>query len=132
MTGRYEAVTDGVTVRVTPTFLAQQSDPDNRRWVWAYSVEIENNRPDPVQLVARHWTITDAMGRTEEVRGPGVVGEQPVIEPGSSYSYASGCPLSTPSGAMVGDYSMADGEGLMFVVAIPAFSLDSERPLRMN
>jgi ApaG protein len=132
MPGRYVAETDGVTVRVRPTYLPQESDPDSRRWVWAYSIEIENNRPDPVQLVARHWTITDAMGRTEEVRGPGVVGEQPVIEPGDSYTYASGCPLSTPSGSMVGDYSMADGEGLMFVVAIPAFSLDSERPLRMN
>ena len=128
----YEATTDGVTVRVTPSFLPQQSDPEGRRWVWAYAIEIENNRPDPVQLVVRHWTITDAFGRVEEVRGQGVVGEQPVIEPGETYSYASGCPLPTSSGSMVGEYSMADGEGLMFVIAIPAFSLDSERPLRMN
>ena len=132
MDGCYEAETDGVTVRVRPTFLPQQSDPENRRWVWAYSVEIENNRTDAIQLVARRWTITDALGRHEEVRGPGVVGEQPVIAPGESFTYASGCPLSTPSGAMVGDYSMTDGVGVMFVVAIPAFSLDSERPLRMN
>ena len=77
-----------------------------------------------MQLVARRWTITDAMGRVEEVRGQGVVGEQPVIEPGDSYAYASGCPLTTPSGSMVGAYFMQDAEGRMFEAAIPAFSLD--------
>ena len=120
----YETETDGVRVRVRPSYLAGQSDPDAGRWVWAYQVEIVNLSGGPVQLVARRWTITDALGRVEEVRGPGVVGEQPVIEPGDSYAYASGCPLTTPSGSMVGAYFMQDAEGRMFEAAIPAFSLD--------
>ncbi|WP_296816190.1 Co2+/Mg2+ efflux protein ApaG [Brevundimonas sp.] len=128
----YEAVTENVVVRVRPTYLPQQSDPDGRRWVWAYAIEIENLRPEAVQLLARHWTITDALGRTEEVRGPGVVGEQPVIPPDGVHRYASGCPLSTPSGSMVGTYSMADATGRVFTVAIPAFSLDSETPRQVN
>ncbi|MGX1586777.1 Co2+/Mg2+ efflux protein ApaG [Brevundimonas diminuta] len=120
----YTAETEGVVVRVRPSYLAGQSDPAESRWVWAYQVEIVNLSGGPVQLVARRWTITDAMGRVEEVRGPGVVGEQPVIEPGDSYAYASGCPLTTPSGSMVGAYFMQDAEGRMFEAAIPAFSLD--------
>ncbi|MBA4803571.1 MAG: Co2+/Mg2+ efflux protein ApaG [Brevundimonas sp.] len=120
----YEAETEGILVRVRPSYLAGQSDPDAGRWVWAYQVEIVNLGVGPVQLVARHWTITDARGQVEEVRGPGVVGEQPTIQPGDSYSYASGCPLRTPSGAMVGSYRMVDDRGRMFEVAIPAFSLD--------
>ena len=120
----YSAETEGVVVRVRPSYLAGQSDPAEGRWVWAYQVEIVNLSGGPVQLVARRWTITDAMGRVEEVRGPGVVGEQPVIEPGGSYAYASGCPLTTPSGSMVGAYFMQDAEGRMFEAAIPAFSLD--------
>ena len=120
----YSAETEGVVVRVRPSYLAGQSDPAESRWVWAYQVEIVNLSGGPVQLVARRWTITDALGRVEEVRGPGVVGEQPVIEPGDSYAYASGCPLTTPSGSMVGAYFMQDAEGRMFEAAIPAFSLD--------
>jgi len=120
----YTAETEGVVVRVRPSYLAGQSDPAEGRWVWAYQIEIVNLSGGPVQLVARRWTITDAMGRVEEVRGPGVVGEQPVIEPGDSYAYASGCPLTTPSGSMVGAYFMQDAEGRMFEAAIPAFSLD--------
>lgn len=120
----YSTETHDVVVRVRPSYLAGQSDPEAGRWVWAYQIEIVNLRLHPVQLLARHWTITDAMGRVEEVRGPGVVGEQPVIPPGGSHSYASGCPLSTPSGAMVGTYTMADEKGGRFEVAIPAFSLD--------
>ncbi|MBD7942411.1 Co2+/Mg2+ efflux protein ApaG [Brevundimonas guildfordensis] len=120
----YSAETEGVVVRVRPSYLAGQSDPAEGRWVWAYQVEIVNLSGGPVQLVARRWTITDAFGRVEEVRGPGVVGEQPVIEPGDSYAYASGCPLTTPSGSMVGAYFMQDAEGRMFEAAIPAFSLD--------
>lgn len=120
----YTAETEGVVVRVRPSYLAGQSDPAESRWVWAYQVEIVNLSGGPVQLVARRWTITDAVGRVEEVRGPGVVGEQPVIEPGDSYAYASGCPLTTPSGSMVGAYFMQDAEGRMFEAAIPAFSLD--------
>ena len=120
----YTAETEGVVVRVRPSYLAGQSDPAEGRWVWAYQVEIVNLSGGPVQLVARRWTITDALGRVEEVRGPGVVGEQPVIEPGDSYAYASGCPLTTPSGSMFGAYFMQDAEGRMFEAAIPAFSLD--------
>lgn len=120
----YSAETEGVVVRVRPSYLAGQSDPAEGRWVWAYQVEIVNLSGGPVQLVARRWTITDALGRVEEVRGPGVVGEQPVIEPGDSDAYASGCPLTTPSGSMVGAYFMQDAEGRMFEAAIPAFSLD--------
>jgi len=120
----YSAETEGVVVRVRPSYLAGQSDPAEGRWVWAYQVEIVNLSGGPVQLVARRWTITDALGRVEEVRGPGVVGEQPVIEPGDSYAYASGCPLTTPSGSMVGAYFMQNAEGRMFEAAIPAFSLD--------
>jgi len=120
----YSAETDGIVVKVRPSFLAGQSAPDENRWVWAYQVEIVNLTPAPVQLVARRWLITDGLGRTEEVRGPGVVGEQPVIRPGDSYSYASGCPLSTPSGSMAGAYTMTDEAGRSFEAEIPAFSLD--------
>jgi ApaG protein len=120
----YVAETEGIVVRVRPSYLAGQSDPAGGRWVWAYQVEIENRGRETVQLMARHWTITDARGEVEEVRGPGVVGEQPVIRPGDSYSYASGCPLGTPSGSMVGAYYMTDERGRAFEAAIPAFSLD--------
>ena len=128
----YEAQTDGVVVRVTPTYLSQQSDPEAGRWVWVYAVEIENRRDEPVQLLTRHWIITDGLGRTEEVRGPGVVGEQPVIAPGKAHAYSSGCPLSTPSGMMVGSYGMIDASGALLEVAIPAFSLDSGQPRVLN
>lgn len=120
----YEAETDGIVVRVRPSYLAGQSDPDGGRWVWAYQVEIVNLSAGPVQLVSRRWEITDATGHVEEVKGPGVVGEQPTIQPGNGYSYASGCPLPTPSGAMQGHYVMVDDLGRTFEVAIPAFSLD--------
>jgi ApaG protein len=120
----YEAETDGIVVRVRPSYLAGQSDPEGGRWVWAYQVEIVNLSGVPVRLVARRWVITDALGHVEEVRGAGVVGEQPTIQPGDSYSYASGCPLGTASGSMMGGYSMTDDTGRMFEVAIPAFSLD--------
>ncbi|WP_333592219.1 Co2+/Mg2+ efflux protein ApaG [Brevundimonas sp.] len=120
----YETESAGIRVRVRPSYLAGQSDPDAGRWVWAYQVEIENRRESPVQLIARHWVITDAKGHVEEVRGSGVVGEQPVIQPGDRYAYASGCPLSTSSGSMVGSYAMTDDLGRHFEAAIPAFSLD--------
>jgi len=128
----YQAETDGVVVRVTPTFLSHQSDPDEGRWVWAYAVEIENQRDCPVQLLTRHWVITDALGRTEEVRGAGVIGEQPVIAPGQVHRYTSGCPLGTASGMMAGSYGMTDAHGAVMAVAIPAFSLDSQRPRAVN
>jgi len=120
----YEAETEGIVVRVRPSYLAGQSDPEGGRWVWAYQVEIVNLSAAPVQLMARRWEITDALGHVEEVRGPGVVGEQPTIQPGDSYSYASGCPLGTASGSMAGGYYMTDDAGRSFEVAIPAFSLD--------
>jgi ApaG protein len=121
----YEATTRGLVVRVRPSFLDAQSDPAARRWVWAYAIEIENTGDETVQLVSRHWVITDAWGRTEEVRGPGVVGEQPMLKPGETYAYASGCPLSTSSGSMVGSYQMISDGGEAFEVAIPHFSLDT-------
>ena len=123
-TPAYEAETEGVLVRVRPSYLAGQSDPDGGRWVWAYQVEIVNLTTTTVQLMARRWVITDGQGRVEEVRGAGVVGEQPVIQPGDSYSYASGCPLGTPTGSMVGGYYMTGPSGRSFEAAIPAFSLD--------
>ncbi|HYC97701.1 Co2+/Mg2+ efflux protein ApaG [Brevundimonas sp.] len=123
-TPAYEAETEGVLVRVRPSYLAGQSDPDGGRWVWAYQVEIVNLTAVPLQLMARRWVITDGQGRVEEVRGAGVIGEQPVIKPGDSYTYASGCPLGTPTGSMVGGYYMTDASGRSFEAAIPAFSLD--------
>ncbi|MFZ4604531.1 MAG: Co2+/Mg2+ efflux protein ApaG [Caulobacterales bacterium] len=121
----YEAVTRKIRVRVTPEYLPDQSEPEDGRYFWAYKVEITNLGVETVQLKTRHWRITDANGRTEEVRGPGVVGEQPTLEPGQTFTYSSGCPLRTPQGLMVGSYQMVDSLGEMFDVAIPAFSLDS-------
>ena len=121
--GTYEAETNGVVVRVKPTFLPDQSNPP-RMWVWAYSVQIENRSERTVQLVSRRWIITDGLGRVEEVEGPGVVGEKPVLRPGAVHSYASGCPLPTSSGSMMGTYRMLVDDGDVFDAAIPAFSLD--------
>jgi ApaG protein len=121
----YEAVTQSIRVRVQPEYLEEESAPIDGRYVWAYTIDIINEGTETVQLKARHWRITDAAGRTEEVRGPGVVGETPVLEPGESFQYTSGCPLTTPSGIMVGSYQMTTQAGGRFDVAIPAFSLDS-------
>ena len=123
MTQLYEAETRGVKVRVAPSFLPEHSDPDERRFVWAYTVEIENGGRETVQLIDRRWIITDARGHVEEVKGPGVVGEQPTLHPGDSYQYTSGCPLPTDSGAMVGSYGLVTDRGERFEAAIPAFSL---------
>ncbi len=120
----YAATTAGITVRVSPRFLEEQSDPDQGVWAWSYHIRIENGTADDVQLLSRHWVITDGNGRVEQVRGPGVVGEQPVIGPGEAFDYVSGCPLPTSSGAMAGTYTMAARERL-FEVAIPLFSLDT-------
>ncbi|CAN5376161.1 Co2+/Mg2+ efflux protein ApaG [soil metagenome] len=120
----YEAVTRGLLVRVRPQYLPEQSDPHEGRWVWAYQVEVENRGDETVQLINRHWTITDGVGRVEEVRGPGVVGEQPTLKPGEAFRYASGCPLNTPSGVMEGAYEMVSEAGEHFEICIPAFSLD--------
>ena len=121
----YERETRGIRVRVEPAYLEDQSDPATRHFVWAYTVQIENESGSPVRLRSRHWQITDEIGRTVEVIGEGVVGEQPVIEPGARFEYTSGAPLKTPSGLMVGTYHMESVTGDLFDVAIPAFSLDS-------
>ena len=121
----YEKATQDILISVHPFFLEEQSAPDRNHFVWAYRVNIRNQGSETVQLVNRHWRITDKMGRLQEVKGPGVVGEQPVLKPGESYDYTSGCPLETPSGIMVGSYEMTTPDGKRFLVEIPAFSLDS-------
>ncbi|MBT5111382.1 MAG: Co2+/Mg2+ efflux protein ApaG [Rhodospirillaceae bacterium] len=121
----YEAVTRDIKVTVEPDYLENQSSPTDDHYVWAYHVRIENVGGETVQLRTRYWRITDALGHTQEVRGPGVIGEQPVLPPGESFEYTSGTPLSTPSGIMVGTYRMEAPDGDSFDVDIPAFSLDS-------
>jgi ApaG protein len=121
----YEATTRGIRITVEPHYLEDQSHPDDSHFVWAYEVQITNGGAETVQLKTRYWRIIDALGRTEEVRGPGVIGQTPTIPPGSSFSYSSGCPLRTPQGIMTGSYQMVDETGKLFDVAIPAFSLDS-------
>jgi ApaG protein len=121
----YNETTRSITVSVKPMFLDDQSEPDQNHYVWAYRVRIENGGKQTVQLINRYWRITDAFGRIKEVRGPGVVGEQPVINPGESFEYTSGTPLQTSSGIMFGTYEMQTGGGERFDVKIPAFSLDS-------
>jgi ApaG protein len=121
----YEAVTQGIRVRVTPAYVEEQSSPDEGYYFWSYTVEIANEGDTTVQLRTRQWLITDGNGRKETVRGPGVVGQTPVIPPGQSFTYTSGCPLSTPTGIMVGSYQMQLPDGSYMNVEIPAFSLDS-------
>src|ERR1700688_4057831 len=129
----YSETTRSIKVTVKPFYLEDQSSPTDDHYVWAYHVRIENHGGDTVQLRRRHWRITDGLGRVQEVRGPGVVGEQPVLAPGESYEYTSGTPLSTPSGIMVGSYEMETGDGRSFAVAGPAFSLDSpHQPVRLT
>ena len=122
----YEQETGGFVVRVEPNFLPFESAPDEGRYVWSYTIEIENRSDAPAQLISRFWRITDETGFTQEVRGAGVVGQQPVIPPGRSFRYTSACPLAAPSGVMVGAYSMErvdDRSG--FDIAVPPFSLES-------
>ena len=126
----YEETTRTIRVMVEPVFLDEQSSPTDDHYVWAYHVRIENLGRETVQLRTRHWRITDANGRIHEVRGDGVVGEQPVLHPGEAFEYTSGTPLATPSGIMVGDYAMESETGEKFTVAIPAFSLDSPHQKR--
>jgi ApaG protein len=121
----YQAVTRDIQVNVKPRFLPERSSPDNGYFFWAYTIEITNRGTQTVQLKTRHWKITDAHGRLQEVRGPGVVGEQPVLKPGESYEYTSGVPLTTPSGFMLGTYGMETTDGENFDIEVPAFSLDS-------
>src|ERR1700733_11570687 len=120
----YSASTRNIEVQVTPRFLNERSSPENGYYFWAYTIEITNRGPATVQLKTRHWRITDAHGKLQEVRGAGVVGEEPVLEPGGSFEYTSGVPLPTPSGFMVGTYGMVTPDGEHFDIDIPAFSLD--------
>jgi ApaG protein len=129
----YTQTTRSITVTVQPAYLEDQSSPGENHYVWAYHVRIENAGRETVQLRNRFWRITDSFGRIQEVRGPGVVGEQPVLQPGESFEYTSGTPLSAPSGIMVGAYEMETTGGESFDVAIPAFSLDSpHQEIRLN
>jgi len=120
-----EAVTNNVRVEVESQYAPERSQPFQSHWFFHYTVRISNEGDGTVQLLSRHWIITDGTGKVEEVRGPGVIGEQPVLEPGETFRYASGCPLTTPSGMMQGSYRMVTDEGASFDVEIPAFSLDS-------
>lgn len=120
----YKAVTRGISVTVSPRYLPEQSSPAEGRYFFAYTVEIINLGLERVQLRARYWRITDERGRVQEVRGAGVVGEEPILGPGESFSYTSGCPLTTPSGSMQGSYVMETATGEIFNAEIPAFSLD--------
>ncbi|HET6469134.1 MAG TPA: Co2+/Mg2+ efflux protein ApaG [Geminicoccaceae bacterium] len=121
----YTETTRAVRVSVEPFYVEDQSEPAKERWVFGYRVTIENRGAEPVQLISRHWRITDGRGRLLEVKGDGVVGEQPRLAPGESFQYTSGTPLPTPTGIMVGTYQMIDSAGRWFDVKIPAFSLDA-------
>ena len=119
----YTAITRGILVSVETTYLEANSSPDNAHYLWAYRVTIENQGRETVQLRSRHWMITNARGELTEVKGPGVVGEQPLLKPGESYAYTSGAPLNTPSGMMGGSYQMETAAGEQFDIEIPTFSL---------
>ena len=119
----HAATTDGVTVRVAVSYLPEQSEPRRGRWFWAYHIRIENESARSVQLLTRHWIITDGRGARHTVEGEGVVGDQPLIAPGASFDYVSGCPLQTPQGAMQGSYRMIAEDGGEFDAAIPRFVL---------
>ena len=118
------AITRGIVVSVETTYLEADSSPGNSHYLWAYRVTIENQGRETVQLRSRHWMITNARGELTEVKGPGVVGEQPVLKPGESFEYTSGAPLNTPSGMMGGAYQMESESGERFDIEIPTFSLD--------
>lgn len=121
----YQAITRNIAVVVSPRFMPDRSSPEKNHYFWAYTIEITNHGQDIVQLKTRYWRITDANGRVQEVRGAGVVGEQPTLKPGASFEYTSGVPLPTPSGFMVGTYGMVSASGEQFNIEVPAFSLDA-------
>jgi ApaG protein len=121
----YRATTRGIEVAVTPRFEPDRSSPENNQFFWAYTISIANRGKETVQLKTRHWRITDANGRRQEVRGAGVVGEEPMLKVGDVFEYTSGVPLQTPSGFMAGTYGMVGADGEHFDIEIPAFSLDS-------
>jgi ApaG protein len=121
----YHAITRNIRINVQPQFLEGKSNPEEAKFVWAYTITVENKGAEVVTLRSRYWKITDAFGRVQEVRGDGVVGEQPTLQPGENFQYTSGCPLSTSNGFMVGSYLMQTQQGETFDVDVPAFSLDS-------
>jgi ApaG protein len=127
----YRTITHDIQITATPVFASDRSDPALNRYFWTYTIEIANRGAVQVQLLERIWRITDANGRVETVQGPGVVGETPIIEPGASFSYTSGCGLTTASGMMSGAYRMTDANGHAFDAEIPAFSLDSPMERRI-
>jgi ApaG protein len=127
----YQALTRGISVTVSSRFMPEESSPEEGRYFFAYSVEIINKGLERVQLRSRHWRIVDGHGQTQEVRGSGVIGQQPVLGPGESFSYTSGCPLTTPDGTMQGTYEMVTASGEVFEAEIPAFPLDSPHVKRV-
>jgi ApaG protein len=118
-----EAVTKQIRVRVETEYAPSRSNPKQNHWFFLYTVRLTNEGRNTVQLISRHWIITDAMGQVEEVRGPGVVGKQPVLEPGESFEYTSGCDLRTPFGSMRGTYQMVNDKKEDFEIEIPMFTL---------
>jgi ApaG protein len=126
----YRAETRKIEIVVTPRFVPERSSPGNSYYFWAYTINIANLGRETVQLKTRHWRITDAQGRLQEVKGPGVVGEEPTLKAGETFEYTSGVPLPTPSGFMTGSYGMVSATGEQFDVEIPAFSLDSSHAER--
>ena len=129
----YQKKTKDVLVAVLPEYLEDQSEPDEDRYVWAYHVRIENHGSQAVQLLYRHWRIVDGSGGGHDVVGDGVVGDQPVLAPGESYTYSSGTPLTTPTGFMSGLFHMIRADGEQFDAEVPAFSLDGpEQRLRLH
>ncbi len=118
-----EAVTQGIRVSVESRYAPEYSQPQRNQWFFLYTIQIANEGTEQVQLLARHWVIRDATGRVEEVRGPGVVGETPVLEPGEAFEYTSGCPLPTPFGSMEGSYEMVTAKGERFRAEVARFAL---------
>ena len=127
----YSKTTEDIEITVQPVYLEDQSVPDERHYVWAYHVRIKNNRSDVIQLRSRYWKITDSLGFSQEVQGEGVVGEQPLINASETFEYSSGTPLNTPSGIMMGHYTMKNDAGIYINVEIPAFSLDSPHDIQV-
>lgn len=123
--GTYALITRKIEVSVEPVYLEKQSAPQDGQHVWAYTIRLTNYGDETVRLISRRWRITDATGHVQNVHGEGVIGEQPVLEPGDEYEYTSGVPLPTPSGFMAGSYQMETEQGRPFDIEIPAFSLDS-------
>jgi len=126
----YTKTTRSIKVTVTPSYLSEQSDAYAGLHVWAYNIHLDNLGTETVQLLNRYWRITDGRGQVQEVRGPGVVGEQPTLEPGDHYEYTSGVPLGTTTGIMQGHYEMQAENGEIFNIDVPAFSLDSPEQLQ--